>query len=63
MTDKNNVVDKKNIRYVILRDGRRVSDLEYQNKEEAKTEYDHWASIIKRWPDGSKIEIVETKGK
>jgi hypothetical protein len=37
--------------------------LEYTSKDEARTEYEHWSSIIKRWPDGSKIEIVETKGK
>jgi hypothetical protein len=63
MTVKSNSVMDNNIKYVILRDGRRVSDLEYTSKDEAKTEYDHWYSIIKRWPDGSKIEIVEMKGK
>jgi hypothetical protein len=63
MTAKNDSLTDNNIKYVILRDGRRVSDLEYTSKDEARTEYEHWSSIIKRWPDGSKIEIVETKGK
>lgn len=63
MTVKSDSVMDNNIKYVILRDGRRVSDLEYVSKDEAKTEYDHWSSILKRWPDGSKIEIVEVKGK
>lgn len=63
MTEKNDSLTDNNIKYVILRDGRRVSDLEYTSKDEARTEYEHWSSIIKRWPDGSKIEIVETKGK
>jgi len=63
MTAKSDSFTDNNIKYVILRDGRRVSDLEYTSKDEARTEYEHWSSIIKRWPDGSKIEIVETKGK
>jgi hypothetical protein len=63
MTAKSDSLTDNNIKYVILRDGRRVSDLEYTSKDEARTEYEHWSSIIKRWPDGSKIEIVETKGK
>ena len=63
MTGKSDSVIDSNIKYVILRDGRRVSDLEYGSKVEAKTEYEHWSSILNRWPDGSKIEIVEVKGK
>jgi hypothetical protein len=63
MTAKSDSLTDNNIKYVILRDGRRVSDLEYTSKDEARTEYEHWSSIIKRWLDGSKIEIVETKGK
>jgi hypothetical protein len=63
MTAKSDSLTNSNIKYVILRDGRRVSDLEYTSKDEARTEYEHWSSIIKRWPDGSKLEIVESKGK
>lgn len=64
MSVKNNTVslDRQN-KYVVLRNGMRVSDLEYINKEEAKSEYDHWNKVITRWPDGSKLEIVEMKGK
>lgn len=61
MTGKSDSTAQNNIKYVILRDGRRVSDLEYVSKDEAKVEYEHWKSIIKRWPDGSKVEIVEVK--
>ena len=46
-------------KYVITRSGLRVSDLEYENKERAQAEFDHWKKIISRWPDGSKIEISE----
>lgn len=45
--------------YVVTRSGLRVSELVYTNKNDAKTEFDHWIGIIKRWPDGSKIELVE----
>lgn len=63
MSAKNNTVSEKQTKYVVIRNGSRVSDLEYSNKAEAKGEYDHWKNIITRWPDGSKLEIVEVKGK
>lgn len=60
---KNNTTSERQSKYVVIRNGLRVSDLEYSNKDEAKVEYDHWKNIITRWPDGSKLEIIETKGK
>jgi hypothetical protein len=60
---KNNISMERQSKYVVIRNGLRVSDLEYSNKEEAKVEYDHWKNIITRWPDGSKLEIIETKGR
>jgi hypothetical protein len=60
---KNNISMERQNKYVVIRNGLRVSDLEYSNKEEAKMEYDHWKNIIARWPDGSKLEILETKGR
>lgn len=60
---KNNTTNERQSKYVVIRNGLRVSDLEYSNKDEAKVEYDHWKNIITRWPDGSKLEIIETKGK
>ena len=45
--------------YVITRNGLRVSELVYVNKNDAKTEFDHWNGIIKKWPDGTRIELVE----
>jgi hypothetical protein len=60
---KNNISMERQSKYVVIRNGLRVSDLEYSNKEEAKVEYDHWKNIITRWPDGSKLEILEAKGR
>ena len=45
-------------RFVVLRNGARVSDEDYSSKEAAQPEYDYWNRIITRWPDGSKLEIV-----
>lgn len=64
MSVKNSVVSlERQSKYIVVRNGMRVSDLEYTNREEAKSEYDHWNKVITRWPDGSKLEIVEMKGK
>ena len=60
---KNNITIERQVKYAVIRNGSRVSDLEYTNKEEAKTDYDQWNNIVKRGPDGSKLEIVESKGK
>ena len=45
--------------YVVTRSGLRVSELVYVNKNDAKTEFDHWSGIVKKWPDGTRIELVE----
>jgi hypothetical protein len=46
-------------KYVVIRNGLRVSDLEYDNPGDATVELEHWKSVIKRWPDGSVINVVE----
>jgi hypothetical protein len=47
--------------YAVFRDGNRVSDSEYDSKMGAQTEYIYWAEIVKRYPDGSKLEIRQVK--
>lgn len=56
--EKRVVVENSVDRYVVMRNGARVSDEEYSSKDAAKSEYEHWNRIISRWPDGSKLEIV-----
>ncbi len=46
-------------KYVVVRSGLRVSDLEYDSPAEATQELEHWKSVIKRWPDGSVVVVVE----
>ena len=63
MSVKNNISSDSQRKHVIIRNGLRVSDLEYSTKEDAKVEYDHRETILSRWPDGSKLEICELKDK
>ena len=50
-------------KYVVVRSGLRVSDQEYDTPSDATNELNHWKSIVKRWPDGSVIEVVEKDDK
>ena len=53
------VMTKEEVKYIVLRNGIKVSDEEYNDKLDAQREYEHWKKIIKRFPDGSKLEIKE----
>lgn len=50
-------------KYVVVRNGVRVSDQEYDSQSDAAEELNHWKSVIKRWPDGSVVEVVEKDDK
>ena len=63
MSVKNIISNERQSKYAVIRNGMRVSDSDYLSRDEAKSEYDHWNKVITRWPDGSKLEIVEVKGK
>jgi hypothetical protein len=54
---QNNTVANETAMYAVFRNGFRVSDSEYDSKLDAQRELDYWGGIIKRNPDGSKIEI------
>ena len=56
-------VETSTDRYVVMRNGSRVSDEEYASKEAAQPEYDYWNRIVTRWPDGSKLEIINLNSK
>ena len=43
--------------HVVLRSGRRVSDLDHTDVGSAQAERDYWSSILRRWPDGTKMSI------
>ena len=61
VTTSSNKENVNNVKYVVLRNGIRVSDDEHESYERAKSEYAHWKRVIEKWPDGSKLEIVEKK--
>lgn len=48
------------VKYVVIRDNKRVSDVEYDSIMDPKAilEMEFWNKIISRWPDGTKVEIV-----
>jgi hypothetical protein len=43
--------------FIVRRDHHRVSDLVYDNREQAKEEFDHWTRIVTRSKDGTKVSI------
>ena len=43
--------------YAVFRNGVRVSDSEYPSPFYAQKELEHWQNIIKKFPDGSRLEI------
>ncbi len=47
--------------YVVLRSGVRVSESEYYSYDAARLEYEYWSRILKRWPDGTKMDIKEIR--
>lgn len=59
----NTTTINKQQKYVVTRNGYRVSDNEYVSVEDAKNEEFYWKGIIKQWPDGSKILIEEYNDK
>lgn len=50
--------EEKNIKYVIIRDDRKITGEEL-SLEEAKLELERWQKILKRWPDGTSVKIEQ----
>lgn len=48
-------------RYVVVRNGLRVSDKDYATADDqrATAEKEFWQKVVKRWPDGTRIEVVQ----
>ncbi len=49
--------NKENATYAVFRNGYRVSESEYPSPLFAQKELDHWKEIVKKFPDGSKVEV------
>ena len=56
---KNKNSDKPSKKYIVTRNGFKVSELEYNNPEDASIEYNFWNNVIYKWKDDSKLEIIE----
>ncbi len=59
MPDNTVEVVKETPLYAVFRSGVRVSDSVYDSKFSAQREHDYWVNILRRWPDGTKMEIRE----
>ena len=46
-----------NLKYIVLRDGIRVSEDMHTKIEDAEHEAEFWRKIIRSWPDGTKVTI------
>lgn len=55
----------KQVTYVVVRDGKRVNDREYLTPDdpEALSWVEHYKNIIKKWPDGTFVEVVKYDNK
>ena len=47
--------------YVVLRSGRRVSPSNHYTKDDAQQEKMYWENILRKYPDGTRMTIVECK--
>ncbi len=51
-------VTEKPAKYIVMRNDKPITDEEL-TLEEANKELERWNTILKRWPDGSKVRIQE----
>jgi len=49
-------------KFIVLRDGVRVSEDMHSTEASAEVEANYWREIIRRWPDGTKV-IVKKIGR
>jgi hypothetical protein len=58
---KDNPQVEETVKYVVVRDDRRVSDNEYTDPKDPKAidERDFWQRVCKRWSPGEKTTIVK----
>ena len=43
--------------YAVFRNGYRVSESEYPSPLFAQKELEYWQNVVKKFPDGSKVEV------
>mgnify|MGYP000860086534 CR=1 FL=1 len=43
--------------FAVFRNGVRVSDTEYPSPLFAQKELEYWQNVVKKFPDGSKVEV------
>lgn len=55
------IPSESSVKYVVVRSGNRVSDRDYlsENDPAALAERKFWQSIVTKYPDGTKVSIVQ----
>ena len=53
----------KNPVWVVMRDRKRVSDMEYKTQDEAQPELQRWVDIVNKWCGVTKVylEMIESR--
>jgi hypothetical protein len=51
-----------NPKFIVLRDGYRVSEDMHSKMEDAEQEAEFWRKVIRAWPDGTKVVIKKIGG-
>ena len=59
VVSQNATTEKKNKTYVVTRNGIPVNENEYDSLHSATQELNRWEKILEKWPDRSKLEIIE----
>ena len=55
--DSTHTRSEQPVAFAVFRNGFRVSDATYPAEFYAKHELEYWRGIIKKWPDGSRIDV------
>ena len=57
--------EEKKVKYVVVRDNKRVSDIEYDDPKDpaAIAERDFWMKVVSRYPDGTVVSVTKYNNK
>jgi len=56
-------IAKKTVKFVVVRNNRRVSSKEYSSQEDASEEYSYWSNLTSKWDRSAKVDVVEKNEK
>jgi len=51
---------EQSVKYIVMRNDKPITNEEL-TIDEAKKELERWETILKRWPDGTKVRLEEVR--